>query len=177
MATTAKAGTVPIRKKRNFKALQLDVTQPSASPSSASSEGAIPMATRLAPPPRGKKKPPMMDLSKSRSKPLGAAPVSATGDGLLPNGDSVVLTIGTGSNSAPATGTPASRPNYQSTLQQQLADLDMNGSGEGSGKLDLKSEDLKELSELGQGNGGSVKKVVHIPSGRKMAKKVRFRCL
>lgn len=130
------------------------------------------MPTRLAPPPRGKKKPPMMDLSKTRN---GGAPVSASTE--TPGDASVVLTIGAaGSSSAPATGTPASRSNYQSTLQQQLADLDINGSGEGSAKLDLKSEDLRELSELGQGNGGSVKKVVHIPTGKKMAKKVCVFC-
>lgn len=126
------------------------------------------MPTRLAPPPRGKKKPPMMDLSKTRNR---DAPISASTE--APGDASVVLTIGaTGSSSAPATGTPASRPNYQSQLQQQLASLDINGSGEGSARLDLKSEDLKELSELGQGNGGSVKKVVHIPTGKKMAKKI-----
>jgi len=114
----------------------------------------------------------MMDLSKSKQRGSGGAPVSASTE--TPEDASVVLTIGVaGSNSAPATGTPASRPNYQSTLQQQLADLDINrSSGEGSGKIELKSEDLKELSELGQGNGGSVKKVVHLPTGMKMAKKI-----
>ena len=38
-------------------------------------------------------------------------------------------------------------------------------------RYDLRNEDLKELQELGQGNGGSVKKVMHIPSGKTMAKK------
>lgn len=40
-------------------------------------------------------------------------------------------------------------------------------------KFELKAEDLKDLQELGQGNGGSVKKVEHIPTGTIMAKKVR----
>lgn len=182
-------GAVPsagMRKKRNFNNLKLDVAQPTQSPASAPVDGVgsggvgnVPMPTRLAPPPRGKRKPPKMDLSKSSRTNNGngasnngsGGPVSATGD---EGGSGILLTVGpAGSNSAPATGTPASRPNYQSTLQQQLADLDINGSGEGSTKLDLKSEDLKELSELGQGNGGSVKKVLHIPTGKKMAKKVR----
>lgn len=39
-------------------------------------------------------------------------------------------------------------------------------------KYDLRNEDLKELQELGQGNGGSVKKVQHVPTGKTMAKKV-----
>ena len=42
---------------------------------------------------------------------------------------------------------------------------------------DLHNEDLKDLQELGQGNGGSVKKVEHTPTGTIMAKKVRKRSL
>jgi len=38
----------------------------------------------------------------------------------------------------------------------------------------LKNEDLQELTELGAGNGGSVKKVEHTPSGTLMAKKVKY---
>lgn len=60
------------------------------------------------------------------------------------------------------------KSNYHSRLTEQIATLDMNSEK----KLDLKNEDLKELSELGQGNGGSVKKVEHIPTGMLMAKKV-----
>lgn len=37
---------------------------------------------------------------------------------------------------------------------------------------DLKNADLKSLAELGQGNGGSVEKVEHVPSGTIMAKKI-----
>jgi len=39
-------------------------------------------------------------------------------------------------------------------------------------KFELKSEDLMDLQELGAGNGGSVKKVEHMPTGTIMAKKV-----
>jgi len=42
-------------------------------------------------------------------------------------------------------------------------------------KFDLRNEDLKDLQELGQGNGGSVKKVEHIPTGTLMAKKASLR--
>lgn len=39
-------------------------------------------------------------------------------------------------------------------------------------KFDLRNEDLKDLQELGQGNGGSVKKVEHVPTSTIMAKKI-----
>ncbi|KAG1137350.1 hypothetical protein G6F37_011284 [Rhizopus arrhizus] len=39
-------------------------------------------------------------------------------------------------------------------------------------RLDLREEDIKNLEELGAGNGGTVYKVLHIPSKRIMAKKV-----
>jgi mitogen-activated protein kinase kinase len=55
------------------------------------------------------------------------------------------------------------------TLSNTLAKLDLKAEVP---KLDLKSSDLKNLSELGQGNGGSVVKVEHIPTGTIMAMKV-----
>lgn len=177
---TAAAPPPPIRKKRNFKALQLDVSKPqpsgsaSAPPIQTQGPESLPVPTRLAPQPGaaragGKKKPPMMDLSKSRAKVVPPPPGSASGEAGSPG---VSLVVPGAPNSAPATGTPSSRPTYQTTLQQQLADLEINGDSEK--KLDLKLEDLKELSDLGQGNGGSVKKVRHVPSGTIMAKKVRY---
>jgi hypothetical protein len=39
----------------------------------------------------------------------------------------------------------------------------------------MKPEDLREIGDLGAGNGGSVKKVTHLPTGTTMAKKVNFR--
>ncbi len=57
---------------------------------------------------------------------------------------------------------------YHTTLSNTLASLDMNAEV----KYDLRDEDLKDLHELGQGNGGSVKKVEHVPSRTIMAKKV-----
>ena len=47
--------------------------------------------------------------------------------------------------------------------------MDINGS---DSSMDLKAEDFRALSELGQGNGGTVSKVEHIPTQRIMAKKV-----
>jgi len=40
-------------------------------------------------------------------------------------------------------------------------------------KLDLRAEDLKTIERLGAGNGGTVSKVMHIPTKTIMAKKVR----
>ncbi|KAI9164604.1 MAP kinase kinase (MEK) [Blastocladiella emersonii ATCC 22665] len=41
-------------------------------------------------------------------------------------------------------------------------------------KMDLHAEDFDELGELGHGNGGTVKKVLHRPTGRIMARKALF---
>jgi hypothetical protein len=41
-------------------------------------------------------------------------------------------------------------------------------------KLDLRAEDLQKIEELGAGNGGSVDKVLHVPTRTIMAKKVRL---
>ena len=84
-----------------------------------------------------------------------------------------LLTVANGPNSAPLTGGSASvrRNTYHAALSNTLANLDMNAEI----KFDLRNEDLKDLQELGQGNGGSVKKVEHTPTGTIMAKKVSFR--
>ena len=83
----------------------------------------------------------------------------------------MLTVVSNGPNSAPATGSAATRRNtYHATLSSTLANLDMNTEI----KFDLRNEDLKDLQELGQGNGGSVKKVEHTPTGTIMAKKVQF---
>ncbi|KAJ8501915.1 hypothetical protein ONZ51_g325 [Trametes cubensis] len=150
MATPASG---PVRKKRNFKALQLDVTKPSPEPQ--------PEPTRLAPVPAGggKKRPPPMQLK--------APKVSTNGSTADP--DAGLLTVN-GSNSAPPTGSAsAHRMTYHTTLSTTLANLDLNSENK---YHDLRNEDLKDIRELGQGNGGSVKKVEHLPTGTIMAKKI-----
>ena len=133
--------SVPLRTKRNFKALVLpdDPIVPD------------PIASRPAPRPGfggalGKKRPP----------PLG--------EGANSNGFTLDPTIPLDS---PVTGR---RSAMHKTLSNTLAKLDLKAEVP---KLDLKNSDLKKLSELGQGNGGSVVKVEHIPSGTIMAMKVR----
>ncbi|KAJ7600933.1 kinase-like domain-containing protein [Mycena floridula] len=67
------------------------------------------------------------------------------------------------SNSAMDTGS-----RRHMSLTSTLRNLDIQSER----KFDLKNEDLKNLQELGQGNGGSVMKVEHVPSGTIMAKKI-----
>ncbi|KAH7885400.1 kinase-like domain-containing protein [Phlebopus sp. FC_14] len=146
----------PIRKKRNFKALQLDVTQ------SAKPKEPEPVPTRAAPvttAAKGKKRPPPMTLNAPK---LGQTPASNEADGNP-------LSVGNGPPSVPATGSASARRNtYHTTLSNTLANLDMNAET----RYDLRNEDLKDLQELGQGNGGSVKKVEHTPTKTIMAKKI-----
>ncbi|CDO71481.1 hypothetical protein BN946_scf184909.g75 [Trametes cinnabarina] len=151
MATPAPSG--PVRKKRNFKALQLDVTKPTPEPQ--------PEPTRLAPVPAGgKKRPPPMQLKAPK----------VTSNGTTADPDANNLLTVNGSNSAPPTGSAsAHRMTYHTTLSTTLANLDLNSENK---YHDLRNEDLKDLKELGQGNGGSVKKVEHLPTGTIMAKKI-----
>ena len=60
------------------------------------------------------------------------------------------------------------RSSYHNKLTEQLATLELGVEF----KLDLRSEDLEVLSELGSGNGGTVTKCLHVPTRAIMAKKV-----
>ncbi|KAJ7490448.1 ste7-like protein [Mycena latifolia] len=153
----------PIRKKRNFKGLGLATPAEIPPPPPPEPE---PVAIRQAPvaggAPGGKRRPPPMTLKAPKLPPntTSATPVE----------DSNLLTVQNGSNSAPNTASPSAnrRNTYHTALSNTLANLDMNQEI----KFDLRNEDLKDLHELGQGNGGSVKKVEHIPTGKFMAKKI-----
>jgi hypothetical protein len=154
-----------IRTKRNFKSLQLDVSAQPLSPQEPD-----PVSMRLPPaatkPAAGgiKKRPPPMNL-----RPKAPADPSA-GDSVPGDG---ILTVASGPTSAPPSGTmsaSAKRMTYHTTLSNKLASLDMNAAV----KYDLRDEELKDLNELGQGNGGSVKKVEHVPTHTIMAKKVIY---
>lgn len=134
----------PIRKKRNFKALQI---QPAPDPSvTMTPDPPLVLPTKQT---TGKKRPPPMTLK---------APKLATTSN---DHDGSVLTV---SNGLPLSAPPTASASktYHSALSEKLANF-----GE-----DLKNEDLKDIQELGQGNGGSVKKVEHTPTGTIMAKKV-----
>jgi mitogen-activated protein kinase kinase len=157
--------TPAIRKKRNWKGLNLDVSQPP--PSSQPEPLPIPIASRAAPSPANakgasaagsKKRPPGLSLGTKGPAKAALAPAPQLDDGML--------TIPAPS-SAQGTGSASPfRSNYQSTLTQQLEALSL-------GQVALKAEDLREVGDLGSGNGGSVKKALHVPTGTLMAKKVR----
>lgn len=163
----------PIRKKRNWKALQLNVAEPAP----VTAPETEPMASRQAPAPivaattsapvvGGKRRPPPMVIKAPKIPPTSSGAVSAVEQ------EGNMLTVGAPANAnAPHTASPNLRRNtYHATLSNTLANLDMNAEI----KFDLKNDDLKDLQELGQGNGGSVKKVEHIPTKTIMAKKVRI---
>jgi mitogen-activated protein kinase kinase len=155
----------PIRKKRNFRDLRLEKpAAPPPPPPAPPPELIEPVPTRLAPEaavavPGKKKRPPPMKLNAPKIPPANSVPVEQ---------DSSVLSVVGGPSSAPPTATASRRNTYHTTLSNTLANLDMNAEI----KYDLRNEDLKDLHELGQGNGGSVKKVEHVPTGTFMAKKV-----
>ncbi|KAF7364817.1 Ste7-like protein [Mycena venus] len=151
----------PIRKKRNFKALQL-ATPPELPPTPPPEPE--PMPVRQAPvaggAPGGKRRPPPMTLKAPKLPPntTSATPV-----------ENESLSVSNG-GTTPNTASPSinKRNTYHTALSNTLANLDLNNEV----KFDLRNEDLKDLHELGQGNGGSVKLVEHTPTGKIMAKKI-----
>ncbi|KZT51021.1 kinase-like protein [Calocera cornea HHB12733] len=110
--------------------------------------------------------PPLLDVSKSKAIP------HKNGHASPPPRSTSSLAGGGGSSPFGYSGTPgsASRTNLQNKLSEQLATLDL-GDGRGE-KIELKSEDLRAVCELGQGNGGTVSKVLHVPTGKTMARKL-----
>ncbi|EPQ51105.1 kinase [Gloeophyllum trabeum ATCC 11539] len=101
---------------------------------------------------------------------LKAPKVKTDASPAVENGDGNMLAVPSTATSAPPTGNINSHRNtYHSALSDTLANLELNDEKK---KYDLRNEDLKELRELGQGNGGSVKLVEHTPTGTIMAKKI-----
>jgi len=158
-----------IRKKRNFKGLQLGAESAPTTPKDQE-----PVPTRHAPAPMvaaasapvggGKKRPPPMIIKAPKIPNHNGAMTAVEQEG----NDSLAVS---NNLNPPHSAVPIIKRNtYHATLSTTLANLDLNAEI----KLDLKDDDLKELQELGQGNGGSVKKVEHIPTKTIMAKKVFF---
>ncbi|KAJ3561067.1 hypothetical protein NP233_g10423 [Leucocoprinus birnbaumii] len=149
---------------------------PAATPEATSPDDIVSPVSALpksAAPAGGKKKrPPPMTLKAPKMPPSNINVVSSSSSTTVVDDSSsitVVNTAGT-ANSAPNTASFVSgrRNTYHAHLSNALANMDMNDEI----KFELKADDLKDLQELGQGNGGSVKKVEHIPTGTIMAKKI-----
>jgi mitogen-activated protein kinase kinase len=68
---------------------------------------------------------------------------------------------------------PPQSTSLQASLSSTIAKLELDAKPQYK-EFDLKNDDFNILQELGQGNGGSVMKVQHVPTGTVMAKKVRF---
>jgi mitogen-activated protein kinase kinase len=113
----------------------------------------------------GKRRPPPMALKapkvSSTTGKVSAAPIE--GDNNSADGIAAL-------SSTPGSGSQynAKRNTYHTALSNKLAALDMKDEI----KFELRNEDLKDLQELGAGNGGSVKKVQHVPTQTIMAKKI-----
>lgn len=189
--------STPIRKKRNFKALQLNVggdvptAAVTAAPKDANATREDPagISMRTAPTATGpglKKRPPPFSLKAPRvnaSSGMASAiepsstsmlpDVHENGNGSLTATNGNLLVVSGEPSSAPATATSnninVKRSTIHATLSNTLANLEAKSTAEV--KYDLRDEDLVEIHELGQGNGGSVKKVEHKPTGTFMAKK------
>jgi mitogen-activated protein kinase kinase len=79
------------------------------------------------------------------------------------------LKLPTASPSASAPHSPVeSKKNVYENLSEQLSDLEIGVEF----KVDLRLEDLQIMADLGEGSGGSVSKVLHVPTKTIMARKV-----
>ncbi|KAJ7089099.1 Pkinase-domain-containing protein [Mycena epipterygia] len=103
-----------------------------------------PVPTRLAPAGPRQRPPPLRDHG------------GPSGNGLL-------------GGPAPDLLSPPQSTSMQSSLSSKIASLDPKPQYK---EFDLKNDDFTNLQELGQGNGGSVMKVQHVPTGTIMAKKI-----
>lgn len=97
---------------------------------------------------------------------LASTPASSAADAQVPGSRASRILSGVTTVSADDTIRPVS---VVGDLSEQMATLELGVEF----KLDLRAEDLKTIERLGAGNGGTVSKVMHIPTKTIMAKKVR----
>lgn len=95
---------------------------------------------------------------------LASQPASSAADAQVPGSRASHNLAGQGPNDTV-------RPDAMvGDISEQIATLELGVEF----KLDLRAEDLKTIEKLGAGNGGTVSKVMHIPTKTIMAKKVYF---
>ena len=99
---------------------------------------------------------------------LASKPASSAADAQVP-GSRASHNLSSNSQSLDETLKPGS---MVGDISEQMATLELGVEF----KLDLRAEDLKTIERLGAGNGGTVSKVMHIPTKTIMAKKVALIC-
>jgi mitogen-activated protein kinase kinase len=97
---------------------------------------------------------------------LASKPASSAADAQVPGSRASRVLSSVTTQSVDETIRPVS---VVGDLSEQMATLELGVEF----KLDLRAEDLKTIERLGAGNGGTVSKVMHIPTKTIMAKKVR----
>ena len=104
-------------------------------------------------------------------------PTSSAHAGSDAGPETVAKTANGSGSSAPRSSGHSSATSSQGSndLSQRFNGLHLPSEEDSAQRLELKNSNLRTLCELGAGNGGTVSKVVHIPTGIVMAKKVRVR--
>lgn len=87
------------------------------------------------------------------------------------NYKNLALPASSAATAAPVPALKSAKQEEYDKLYKDLSDLEIGLEL----RLDLREEDIQNIEELGAGNGGTVYKVLHIPSKRIMAKKVQRR--
>lgn len=143
------------RKNRNKKGLALVGSDSSSSSSSS------PLISRAAP-----SRPD--SNHKNTGAPLQVQPSYSSS--LSPVGSPLLPVSAGHTPSLSSSSVSSHKQSYHNKLSEQLANLELGVEF----KLDLKGEDLQVLNELGSGNGGTVSRCLHVPTGAIMARKVSW---
>ena len=179
--------SAPLRSKRAFnKPLALSPEDDHAqSPAHPRLPDLAPMATRPAPAgPPGKRRPPKLPVDLDAESGLGGFGMGSftyvdflrclADDHILGKPLPRPLPLGGLNEVETPTQSSMSTGGMGGSLTSAIAKLDLRPKAELVELLrDLKEQDFEKKGDLGHGNGGSVIKVKHIPSGMIMAKKVR----
>ncbi|GAA6008356.1 hypothetical protein JCM10207_000098 [Rhodosporidiobolus poonsookiae] len=148
-------------KNRNKKGLALGAE--AAKPGTLSGASAADLLTKPAPPVPARPAP----VQVSGSSRSNRASLASDSSGLSLSLDAASPALPT-TPSLSGSSTSGSRSSYHYDLNEQLASLELGVEF----KIELRNEDLQVINELGCGNGGTVSKVLHVPTKTVMAKKV-----
>ncbi|KAK4705826.1 hypothetical protein P7C70_g379, partial [Phenoliferia sp. Uapishka_3] len=157
---------IPAKKSRNKKLLTLSPETAKPGTLAGTSVSVLLSTAPTVAATKGSRPAPVQVAGSSRSNRTSAA------SSLESPSPSPLLPLSAGQTSLSGSSSAASsrsrRSSYHNKLSEQLATLELGVEF----KLDLRSEDLTVLNELGCGNGGTVSKCLHVPTKAIMAKKV-----